>query len=102
MKRYNKDGKVLYFALSEDADIHFVPTINWNIYLALRLNKPVKVEIFDTVRKAEDAATDYEGFFMRFPDTRESLKMAQFADHYGTQLRQGKHECEWRQGKLWQ
>ena len=58
MRLYKREGKVLYYAEGKEAKVHYVPTVNWFMYLYLRLNVPRLCRIFDTVEEAKDAATD--------------------------------------------
>ncbi len=56
MRLYKKKGKVLYYAEGKEANVHYVPTINWSTYLCDRLNVSKICRIFDTIDEAEEAA----------------------------------------------
>jgi len=56
MKRFKKDGKTLYFAISADADVHWVPDNHWKEYLEHRLNVPAFCCCYDSVHEAYVAA----------------------------------------------
>ncbi len=73
MKRYKRSGEIIYFAVSENSAVHFVPNVNWKTYLAVRKNVPLLSKIFATIKLAEYAAIDYEEFFRQFPDSRASM-----------------------------
>ncbi len=57
MIKYQLQKRILYYAEGANAPTHFVPTINWNTYLAHRKNMPHLCRIFDTIEKAEEVAT---------------------------------------------
>ena len=73
MKRYKKSGEVIYFAVSENSAIHFIPNVKWKTYLAVRKNVPLLSKILATIQLAEDAAIEYEEFFRQFPDARVGM-----------------------------
>lgn len=53
---YKKEGRKLYFIHRGDPSTHFVPTINWNEYLKVRLNVPKLCKIFNSIFEAEQQA----------------------------------------------
>ena len=56
MKRFKREGRILYLAEDAKSLEHFVPDVNWKEYLQCRLNMPKLCHIFDTIDEAQQAA----------------------------------------------
>lgn len=52
---YKHMDKTIYLRFKDDESVHFVPKMNWNIYIEKRLNVPKKCRIFNTLERAEEA-----------------------------------------------
>lgn len=53
MKCYKKERRVVYFE-DEEQHIHFVPMINWELYMEYRKDTPILCRITDTIVDAKD------------------------------------------------
>jgi len=58
MIAFKKEGKFIYLADSKNAITHFVPIVNWEMYLAKRFNMPRLCKIYDTIEDAVCAAEE--------------------------------------------
>lgn len=52
---YKYKNRVLYYQFLNNPSEHFVPKINWSMYLQKRYNVPSKTRIYDTIEKTEEA-----------------------------------------------
>lgn len=56
---YKCQKKIVYMEIKRHKEIHFVPTVNWDLYLEKRLNTPHYCKIYDTIMETEDAVNSF-------------------------------------------